>query len=191
MILSRSGVRLATAVVLLVPLFAYWIINPEQNNEPTSQDSPLDAGADYYLSNANVKRFNESGTLSTELNVEKWEHFPSDKRSLLTRPSVQGVTDQQQTYTLKSKVGTLFDGQTQLTLDEEVVLTHNPNSDSPSRIETDRLIYTPETSMVTSDSAVRIINSDWTVSAKGISVDLNSHTSELSTDVEGTFYVDP
>lgn len=191
MILSRSGVRLAGAVALLIPLFAYWIINPEESTEMNDVDTPLNAGADYYLTNAKVKRFNEQGSLSTELSVEKWEHFPSDKRSLLTSPSVEGTTDQQQTYTLKSKLGTLFDGQTQLTLDEEVVLTHNPNSESPSTFETDRLIYVPETSTVSTDSMVQISNSDWTVSAKGISVDLNSQVSELSTDVKGTFYVDP
>jgi len=190
MALSKSKLRAFVATGLLLPLLTFWIINPESESESTTQ-SALTHGADYYLNGSQVKEFDEQGQLKTTLSADKLTHYPDEKLSSLISPSIQMLDKEGTPVTVSSKTGTLFDNEDRMTLDEDVRVTHNPNTLDASLFTTSSLNLNRRSGIASTESPIEITSKHFKTTATGMTINLNSRTSDLLSDVKGTFYVEP
>ncbi|MDO6452709.1 LPS export ABC transporter periplasmic protein LptC [Neptunomonas phycophila] len=190
MLLNQSKARVAVASTLLLPLLAYWIINPDDVQETPTQ-SALSQGADYYLKGSKVKEFDEQGKLKATLSAAELTHFPDQALSRLLSPSVEMQDEKGTPVTLTSKTGTLFDNEDRMTLDEDVRVTHNPNMPDASLLTTSSLNFDRRSGIASTDLPVKITNQQFETTATGMTININSRTSDLLSDVKGTFYVEP
>ena len=87
MLFSRSKTRITLAILLLVPVFSYWVINSDTRVDDTSKPA-IANGVDYFMKDVSTKEFTTQGNLLRTLSVEALHHFPQDKAAKLVQPRI-------------------------------------------------------------------------------------------------------
>ncbi|SIT02932.1 LPS export ABC transporter periplasmic protein LptC [Neptunomonas antarctica] len=188
MLFTRSKIRITLAIALLVPLFFYWVINSESHvNEAVNQQ--ITHGVDYFMKQASTKKFNIKGELERTLSTTELNHFPQDKHSTLADPRINLMSDKRLSLTVRSQYGIAFDEEDRLDLDEQVVVTHNPLSDDVSVLNTSTLTLHESQGIAKTESPVEITQQKNITTATGMIINYKTNTSDLLSDVKGTFYV--
>jgi LPS export ABC transporter protein LptC len=186
--LTRSKIRITLAIILLVPLFFYWIINSESHiNEAANQK--ITNGVDYFMKQASTKKFNIKGELEQTLSTTELNHFPQDKHSKLADPRISLMSDKRLSLTVQSQNGIAFDEDDRLDLNEQVVITHNPLSPDASILKTSTLTLRESQGIAKTAAPVEITQKKHVTTATGMIINYKTNTSDLLSDVKGTFYV--
>lgn len=187
MFFSRSKSRITLAVLLLVPVFSYWIINTDSrvNNTPKAV---IINGVDYFMKEVSSKEFNAQGELLRTLSADTLQHFPQDKLAKLEQPRINLFSKNTLTLTAQSQSGTSFDDTDQLDLVEQVIVTHNPLSVAASVLKTSTLSLHQAQGIAKTSAPVVITKQAHITTATGMIINYKTNTSELLSDVKGTFY---
>jgi LPS export ABC transporter protein LptC len=187
MLLTRSKARISLAIVLLSPLFFYWIINIDSNKE-TSPGTKITSGVDYFMKSVSSKEFNTKGELARSLSSDELNHFPREKQTILKQPRITLIANNNVRLSGTSLSGVSYDDIDRLDLTEQVIITHNPTSTSPSVLKTSSLSLHQAQGIAKTNSPVEITQQSNITTATGIIINYNMNTSELLTDVKGTFH---
>ncbi|WP_028468544.1 LPS export ABC transporter periplasmic protein LptC [Neptunomonas japonica] len=187
MLLTRSKTRISLAILLLLPLFFYWIINSDSNIEDTF-DAEIISGVDYFMKSATSKEFNENGELLRTLSANELNHFPRAKRTTLKQPHITLMADNSVRLNSKSLSGIAYDNIDRFDLVEQVIVTHNPTSPIPSVLKTSSLSLYQAQGTAKTNAPVEITQQSNTTTATGMIINYKMNTSELLSDVKGTFH---
>lgn len=189
MVLTRARFRTLLAALLLAPLFWYWIV---ESDTPTTEqgDSSVVSGVDYFLTGVATREFNQKGELSNQLTADRVNHYPARQGAELVNPVVTFAPTSEKPSVLQSKTGFVFDDNDRIDLADQVVLTHNPHTAQASQLRTSELTFFRKDGIAKTDAAVEITQQNHIKTATGMITNFNTHTSELLSNVKGTFYVD-
>lgn len=188
MLFTRSKTRLTLAILLLVPLFLYWIINSDTAVNDTPKQNIIN-GVDYFMKNASTKEFDKQGALLRTLSTHSLDHFPQDKLAKLEQPRIMLFSKDTIGLEVQSQSGIAFDGTDQLDLIGEVIVTHNPLSADASQLKTSTLSLFQAQGIAKTNAPVEITKQANITTATGMIINYKTNTSELLSDVKGTFYV--
>jgi LPS export ABC transporter protein LptC len=175
------------ALLLLIPLFFYWIINSDSTKEDTP-DSKITSGVDYFMKSASIKEFNTKGELERTLSTRELNHFPRQKQTILNRPHITLMADNTVRLSSTSLSGISYDDIDRLDLTEQVVVTHNPTGTDPSVLKTSSLSLHQAQGIAKTNAPVEITQQSTITTATGMIINYNTNTSELLSDVKGTFH---
>jgi LPS export ABC transporter protein LptC len=187
MLLTRSKTRISLAILLLFPLFLYWIINSDSNIEDASE-AEIISGVDYFMKSASSKEFNADGELLRTLSASELNHFPRAKRTTLKLPHITLMTDGSVRLSSESLSGIAYDNIDRFDLVEQVIVTHNPTSTTPSVLKTSNLSLHQAQGIAKTNAPVEITQQSNITTATGMIINYKMNTSELLSDVKGTFH---
>lgn len=189
MTLTRSRTRTLLAALLLAPLCWYWIAGTDTAQVEESTAS-VTSGVDYFLKDVSTREFNAKGELSNQLTADRVDHYPARQGAQLLNPMVTFAPTSEKPSVLQSKTGFVFDDNDRIDLADQVVLTHNPNTAQASQLRTSELTFFRKDGIAKTDAAVELSQQNHVKTATGMITNFNTHTSELLSNVKGTFYVD-
>ena len=187
MLLTRSKARISLAILLLFPLFLYWVINSDSSKEDTP-DSTITSGVDYFMKSASSKEFNTKGELARTFSTHELNHFPREKQTILKQPHITLLADNAVRLSSTSLSGISYDDIDRLDLIEQVIVTHNPTSTDPSVLKTSSLSLHQAQGIAKTNAPVEITQQSTITTATGMIINYNMNTSELLSDVKGTFH---
>ncbi len=187
MLFSRSKTRITLAILLLVPVFSYWVINSDTRVDDTSKPA-IANGVDYFMKDVSTKEFTTQGNLLRTLSVEALHHFPQDKAAKLVQPRINLFSNNLLTLKVQSQSGISFDDTDQLDLVEQVIVTHNPLSAHASSLTTSILSLHQAQGVAKTNAPVVLTQQAHITTATGMVINYKTNTSELLSDVKGTFY---
>ncbi|WP_293267061.1 LPS export ABC transporter periplasmic protein LptC [Neptunomonas sp.] len=187
MFLTRSKTRISLAILLLIPLFLYWIINSDSSKNDASEPHII-SGVDYFMKTVSTKQFNAHGGLELTLNSEELNHFPHKNQAMLKQPRINLIEQNTIRLSTQSISGIVYDNTDRFDLSEQVIVTHNQQNKEPSTLKTSELslYYTKE--IAETKAPVEITNQSHITTAIGMTINYKTNTSELLSDVKGTFH---
>ncbi|WP_201347875.1 LPS export ABC transporter periplasmic protein LptC [Neptunomonas japonica] len=175
------------AILLLFPLFLYWIISSDSNIEDASE-AEIISGVDYFMKSASSKEFNKDGELLRTLKANELNHFPRAKRTTLKQPHITLMAENSPRLTSESLSGIAYDNIDRFDLVEQVIVTHNPTSPIPSVLRTSSLSLYQAQGTAKTNAPVEITQQSNITTATGMIINYKMNTSELLSDVKGTFH---
>ena len=187
MLFSRSKTRITLAILLLVPVFLYWIVN----SDTSVNDAPKPVivnGVDYFMKEVSTKEFTTQGELLRTLSADTLHHFPQEKVAKLEQPRINLFSKNTLSLQVESQSGISFDDADQLDLVEQVIVTHNPLSTDASELKTSTLSLHQAQGIAKTSAPVVITKQAHITTATGMIINYKTNTSELLSDVKGTFY---
>lgn len=188
MFFTRSKTRITLAALLLVPVFSYWIMNADTRVTNTPQPVIIH-GVDYFMKEVSTKEFDSNGELLRTLSADTLQHFPQDKLAKLEQPRINLFSKNTHTLQVQSQSGISFDDTDQLDLVEQVIITHKPLSAESSELKTSTLSLHQAQGIAKTSAPVVITKQAHITTATGMIINYKTNTSELLSDVKGTFYV--
>lgn len=186
--LRRSQLRILLAFLLMIPI-GFMIMMDEESSRRSSSAVEVVRGVDYFIQNAHSKSFDKKGSLTSTLTVSEFNHFPNKALSELTSPSMVSYESDGSTLTANSNKGRLFDKDNRLQLDEAVKVEHNSSTGETSILTTSTLTLLKAGNIAETDVPVTISSRGSITQADGIRVDFKARTTELSSNVKGTYHV--
>ncbi|WP_310695748.1 LPS export ABC transporter periplasmic protein LptC [Marinospirillum sp.] len=138
--IQQPGNRKLFSLLALV-LVGGWLVWLQDLSQPAPHTAlPQEHGEpDYYLEQAELKRFNSEGRHFQTLEGEVITHYPESDLTHLTQPHVRHWTPSQQLWVIQAHDGEIR-GEEEIFLENEVRLTPiNPNSDYTPEFLTRRL----------------------------------------------------
>lgn len=135
--------------------------------------------ADYFLRNAQIRRYDESGQMMHSLTAAELEHFP-DKSARLETVT---VTRMPGPWTLQAQRGEAPQGLNELILAGEVVVQTLVQDTVPARLHTDALNVNIEERTLTSLGPIRMESATTTATANRMRASLDSQNLELIGEV--------
>lgn len=187
--LNRNQIQLFLAIALLVPVFMYWILQTDADQD-SSDAPPITSGVDYFMKQVNVREFSTAGHLVRTLNASELNHFPEKQGSTLTTPKIAIHRPDSSRINIQSNKGFSSDTAQSLQLDEAVVVTHNSTFEAPTELTTSSLTLLHLEGIAKTDAPIEIRQNGHITTATGMIINYNTGVSELLSDVKGTFYAD-
>lgn len=174
--------------VLAILAAATWILTwePQDASPPVdrvSESEPLS----YYARGANVTGTDEQGRPAYRIFAERWDELPGEDRLQMTGVNVDYQPAEATAWTLTAATAKYARDGSQLDLKGQVEVRSSPTDGSRSvAFVTEALRFSPDTSEVESDEAVRIRVGDWQLDAIGLHADLKEQTLALESVEHGT-----
>ena len=188
MLFSSSKVRIVAAILLLTPLIFYWILHQEEGFV-SNKDAQITSGIDYFMKDVTAKEFNTAGNLERHLSIQALQHLTKENLSELTSPSITLIAEDGEELTLNSQLGRLHDDENTLDLSGQVNVAHNPALATASTLQTEQLTVLRDEKVIKTDAPVTILNQKHSTTATGMVINYNAQTTELLSNVKGTFHV--
>jgi LPS export ABC transporter protein LptC len=187
----RQGRTLRNTVVMVVLAIlaaATWIATWERLDVGAPVDQPPESGPlGYSARGARLSGTDEQGRLMYRVFAERLAEIPGEERLQLIGVNVDYQPADETTWTLMAASGTYARNRSQLDLLGNVELRSMPADGSdPMTIVTDKLLFSPDTSIVESDEKVEIRVGDLHLSGVGLRSDLKGSTLKLESEVHGT-----
>jgi LPS export ABC transporter protein LptC len=173
---------------LAVLAAATWLFTRPAVDEAAMEPSVERAPLGYYVRGARLVGTDEQGRIAYRLHADRLDERPDEERFALAGVSVEYAPAEQTPWRISAASGSAPRDGSLLDLAGDVVLSSTPeDGGKPTRITTEQLRFSPETSSAESDDAVTIHFGDWQLQAKGLRTHLKDDTLELESDVHGKF----
>lgn len=181
----RRGLALAGLVVLGLALYE------AQETQSVAPQLPLPQVAgepDYYLEGATLKHYTELGQLQQIVTTPKLAHYPEQDLTTLLTPKMFGQNAAGQQWRAQANSGTLRQNNTQLQLNQDIVLTlQAPEKRPPLTLTTTTLSVDLPHSQAQTQDPIQIRQGADVTRALGLNVDLQQGILILPKQVEGHY----
>ena len=181
-----------TRVGLFITLFfisgALYFWNPFWSiaeKEPQPQATTLQP--DFVADDLALKRYDEQGFLSSQVQAEHMEHFQEIGLTKFTAPNYLIYPKQGEVrWRVRADEGT-FNHRNHVVLKKNVIIMAISPDELVKEIKTSYLELDLNTRMMTSDRPVTVFGKEFTISGIGLEADLNRHYVELKKDIRATY----
>lgn len=181
----RQGLALTGLIVLGLALYE------AQDTQRTAPQLPLPQVAgepDYYLEEATLKRYTESGQLQQTVTTPKLAHYPEQDLTTLATPQMLGQDTAGRQWHAHANSGTLKQNNTQLQLNQNIELVLKaPDKRPPLILTTTSLSVDLPHSQAQTKDPVHITQGQDVTRALGLNVDLQQGVLILPNQVEGHY----
>ena len=173
--------------ILLIMLgVGYWGYHDPHTAAVQKEASVIRQDADYFLVNADIKQYSESGELEYTLVSSSITHYPHNDNTLLQQPVMTNYTKPGEVFTSVSQSGKLLPGGNDLELWDDVVMTQTQlGSGKTVRMNTDFITIYSEQEMADTDRPVLITSSTSTTRAIGMTALYQQGLIKLKSRVRG------
>jgi LPS export ABC transporter protein LptC len=186
---SRSFVRNTVVMVVLAILAAAtWIATWERQDASPPVDPVADAEPlGYYARGARIAGTDEDGRLAYRIVADRLDELPGEEHLQLTGVNVDYHAADEIAWSVSAASARYSRDGSQLDLAGNVELQSAPTDGSePVTIITEKLLFSPDTSVAESAESVEILVGDWQLRSAGLRTHLKGDTLELESPVHGT-----
>lgn len=160
----------------------FWSIAEKEPELPSGLLQP-----DFVADDLQLKRFDEQGFLTSQVNATHMEHFQEIETTQFTAPSYLIFPKQGQArWRVQSDLGT-FNQRNHVVLQKNVIITAIAPDELIKEIHTSYLELDLDSMMITSDRPITVYGKEFKISGVGIRADLNRHFIELIKDIRATY----
>jgi LPS export ABC transporter protein LptC len=182
--------KLSLAAILLIGLFfiQYKLIQPKET-QPAYR--PAEDYIDEYAHHTKMRRFNKSGQLIQQFQLNEWAHYHDAGIAYFSMPTLV-LHSSDITWSVHAKKGQavqthLGDKLNTIQLSDDVEINHVTGIRPPWRLSTDRLQFLLNENRSFTDRPVRIKQSSLTIDAVGAEADLDKGTIHLNEKVKTVY----
>lgn len=175
-------------VVLAILAAALWITTWQRQGETPAVERAADTEPlGYYARGARISGTDAEGRVTYRIFAERLDELPGEERLELTGVNVDYQPADETAWTLTAASAKYAWNGSLLDLTGNVEARSRPAEGSRSyTLNTENLLFSPDTSSAESDGEVRILVGDWQLSAVGVRADLKGDTLALESLVHGT-----
>lgn len=178
---------LITSALLLIMLgIGYWAYDGSITTVGPKRTSIIRKDADYFLVNADIRQYSETGNLEFTLASSSITHYPHNDNTLLQQPVMTSYGKPDEVFTSVSESGKLLPGGNDLELWDNVVMTQiQLNNGKTVRMDTDFITIYSEQEMAETDRPVLITSSTGHTRAIGMTALYQQGLIKLKSRVRG------
>lgn len=188
-LLRRKQKNFLYSVISLVVLLAFLWIYTETGTTPNLQKTQQKNNEpDFFVINMQTKNFDINGEISETVNSKKALSFAKGKRNELKDPIIHLYDQQQQTWQITAKKGTVYKNGSKVDLKNNVVIVSQNNE---NRLTTKALTMYPDDNIAENNLPVTITSPQGVTTAVGMKADLNKQHTLLKKQVKGTYHATP
>lgn len=152
-----------------------------QKRQPEIQEN-----ADYYLLDAKISQFNETGNMEYVLTSDAITHYPHNDTTLLKTPHLRSYSNPDKPMVTDAQHGKLLPGNQDMELWDDVVMVQTSlESGSEVRMDTDFITIYSEQSLAVTDRPVLITNDTGRTRAIGMEAFYKDSLVKLKSRVRG------
>ena len=169
-------------IAILALIFIYGVDSDyTEEQKPTEPD--IDAPT-WYLVNANIKSFDQTGRLETQSKSSLLEHFEQKDISLIQNPDITNFNEDGSEWYLTANNGKVFAGSDDIEFSRNAKVRKN----SPAvLIESEYFFARTDASYLTTSKPVKITTPEGITTAIGMEAYLNDETVKLLNNVKTTY----
>jgi LPS export ABC transporter protein LptC len=175
-------------VVLAILAAATWIATWQREDASQPVDQMTDAAPlGYYARGARIAGTDEQGRLAYRIFAERLDELPGQEQLQLTGVNVEYRAADDMAWSLSAASATYSRDGSKLDLAGGVEARSAPTDGSkPLTILTEKLVFSPDTSVVEALEGVLILVGDWQLRGAALRTHLKGDTLELESPVHGT-----
>lgn len=179
-----SRIRILIAAAILVPVLLYWGF--AGSPAPTPETQPVLSGQiDYFVEDAKVKEWDETGKLKRSMTSTRIEHAPSSGTHNIAQPVSKHYRNDGTYSQITAERGVAQDDNSRMDLAGNVIVNDNPESTTAITLNTETLAVFPPKDYAETDAAVVIKSRTSKLEGVGMGIDFNARTLNLHSRVEG------
>ena len=183
---SYKSYLLVACVLITMVGIGYWSYDGGLHVKGQNRQPEIQENADYYLVDATITQFNETGALEYKLTSNAITHYPHNDTTLLKMPHLLSYSNPQKPMVTDALNGKLLPGEQDIELWDEVVMIQTNSSDgSQVRMDTDFLTIYSEQSLAVTDRPVLITNDTGRTRAIGMEAFYKDSLVKLKSRVRG------
>ncbi len=151
-------------------------------------DPSLRHDPDYFISEFKATMYDQSGVARYRLAAKHLEHFPDTDTIEVQDPRVEYIDPTRQVWLATSDYGIGYENTEILKLSGNVkIVSNNPDPDKNLVLETDKLTITFAKKQASTDTRVKIIGKNSTITSKGMDVNLDTGILTLKSQARGRY----
>lgn len=188
MLIAKHKIRLFSATGLVCIAVAIWTFNDTPNSETSRASAETSSDVDFFITNAKINFFDDSGQLAQSATSVKIEHFKQRQQSLLSTPFVTQYQNSLASTTIQSQQAISHDISQQITFNKNVVATSLKAGQQNTLLKTQQLTFDRKKNDISTEQDVEFTDTFGNIiKAKGLHADLNLKTLQLKNNVKGTY----
>jgi len=169
-------------IAVLVAVFWYGA-KPKQNLVSTEI---LSSSPDYFITQIDVKTFNEDGELIESLSSKQAFHYVNESKTLLNLPSVERRSDSG-SWSAKADKGVIHDGSNDILLTENAEATKKYLQSEDITLNADSVHYLDKDQSLTSSGNATLSSTQGETSASEIITYINTEEVVMTGSVRGKY----
>jgi lipopolysaccharide export system protein LptC len=179
--------NIVVMVVLAILAAATWFATWQRQDAAPSLDPAVEAAPlGYFARGARIVGTDEEGRPTYRIFAERLDEVPGEERLELTGVDVDYQPAQDAAWSLSADTAQYARDGSRLDLAGSVEIRSAPtDGEKPVTINTQSLLFLPDTSRAEADETVQVRVGDWQLSGVGLRADLKERTLELES-VRGT-----
>lgn len=177
--------RFALIVVALgIASSAFWF--GTSTKESLVQNDSLSTSPDYFITQVEVKKFNESGLLVETLNAEQTLHYIAKSTTLLEKPSVERRNTSGK-WSAKADKGIIEDGSNDILLTDNATATKQYLDAEDIQLVADNVHYLDRDQTLTSYGHAALLSTQGKTTAETITTFIHSEEVIMTGSVRGQY----
>ena len=177
---------LVACVLMALVGLGYWSYDGKLHVAGQKREPEIQENADYYLVNATIRQFNETGSMEYILTSETITHYPHNDTTLLKTPHMLSHSNPEKPMEVDAQHGKLLPGNQDIELWDDVIMVQTSlNDGSKVRMDTDFITIYSEQSLAATDRPVLITNDTGRTRAIGMEAFYKDSLVKLKSRVRG------
>lgn len=131
---ERLALYLPVLMMGLLALGTYWLVRNTPSVQTPESQAAVDESSDYFMRRANVKTFDASGRLKTEIAGTQARHFPYNKTLEIDNVRVRAIGPDGRLTTATAKRGLSNDAGNEVQLIGDAVVVREPVKTADGRL---------------------------------------------------------
>ncbi|WP_137169863.1 LPS export ABC transporter periplasmic protein LptC [Marinomonas sp. FW-1] len=181
--LKTRNILLLAAVTVVIASISWYSTKPSRN---LVESDALRGSPDYFITDVQVKEFDENGGLIETLNAKQTSHYDLKEKTLLEQPSVARYSESGQWHG-KADKGVIEDGSNDILLTDNVRATKKYQQSEDIQLSSDNMHYVDKDKSLTSYGAATLISTQGKTSANKITTFINSEEVVMTGSVRGNY----
>ncbi len=177
---------ITSAILLIMLAIGYWGYDDSITTVSLKKTNVIREDADYFLVNANIRQYNETGHLEYTLESSSITHYPHNDNTLLQKPVVNNYGKPGEVFNSVSQSGKLLPGGNDLELWDNVIITQTQlDTGETVRVDTDFITIYSEQEIADTNRPVLITNRSGRTRALGMKALFQQGLIKLKSRVRG------
>jgi lipopolysaccharide export system protein LptC len=161
--------------LLIVAVTSVFFLEHPESNIDSDEVKMADLKADYFLDDFKTVQYDNNGRVEYELKGHRLLHYPIQKASQISQPTMRVTRPSQATWELHSQTGRLEEDSQSLVLQGAVSIVREALGElSPLTINTEEMTIQTKQRTLNTDADVEIKSQSWTLRSTGLKTDLNN-----------------
>lgn len=176
---------LLIAVLIITSFLALTTAKKSTRTSKPSINTP-----DFFMINAEYKKFNQKGEIRNQFKTTKITHFNSDNTYLFDNPKMVMNTPNEQPWNISASKGKSKKGKKEIHLWDNIkIIRKRGNNNSDYDISTTELTIYTDSKIAETDKPIKIVQSQNITKSIGAKADFKSGNIKLLSNIEGTYKI--